>query len=210
MTRKASLNRLDEDFLAAKSEAIRRLVKTVLRDVVEIGQHLVEAKRACGHGNWLPWLEREFNWTERTAQRFMRVSSLVRKDGIVSDLDLPISSLYLLAKRSTPEEVRTEVFARAKAGEKLLPRTIRTIIEDAKHEPRTVHLEITTPPRGREPPPLTLVDIRDEKLKLALQGLERIEDLVIDFPDICEALDVTRRAIEKHLSKPSHLKLVKE
>jgi hypothetical protein len=32
---------------------------------LHIGKRLTDAKVRCGHGNWLPWLEREFGWKER-------------------------------------------------------------------------------------------------------------------------------------------------
>jgi hypothetical protein len=28
-------------------------------------------KEICGHGNWLPWLHREFGWTDRHALKCM-------------------------------------------------------------------------------------------------------------------------------------------
>ena len=46
--------------LAEHVTAIRQLGKRVVADVAEIGRRLFECKRICGHGNWLPWLEREF------------------------------------------------------------------------------------------------------------------------------------------------------
>jgi hypothetical protein len=52
---------------------------------------------------WLPWLDREFGWDERTALNFMRVHQLVGKNEKFSDLSLPVSGLYLLAAPSTPE-----------------------------------------------------------------------------------------------------------
>ena len=205
------MNRLDEDFLAAKSEAIRGLAENVRRDVIEIGRHLIEAKRACGHGNWLPWLEREFGWTERTAQRFMQISELLRKNDTLSDLDLPIGSLSLLAQRSTPEEVRGEVFARAKAGEKLLPRTIRAMIEDTKREPDYIALHVTKGAAGPPSPALSIKPLREVILEEISRDIERIENKArLYFPDICEDLGDIRRDIDGRLSKPSHLKLVKE
>jgi Protein of unknown function (DUF3102) len=121
----------DEQFLAEKAGAIRALAKNVVRDVVEIGRHLTEAKGACAHGEWLPWLEREFAWGERTAQRFMQVHDLA-KSAKLSDLgSLDISGLYLLAAPSTPAEVRDAAIARADAGEKLSHRQIKEMVDKA-------------------------------------------------------------------------------
>jgi hypothetical protein len=53
--------------------------------------------RIAGHGNWLPWLEREFGWTDRTARNFMAVHEAAAKSEKFSDLNVPVSGLYLLA-----------------------------------------------------------------------------------------------------------------
>jgi len=59
-----------------------------------------------------PWLDREFGWKERTAQNFIQVFE-ASKSVNFTDLDLPVSSLYLLAAPSTPETARDAVLASA-------------------------------------------------------------------------------------------------
>jgi hypothetical protein len=102
--------------LAEHAAVIRALGKRVVGDIIEIGRRLTDAKKIAGHGNWLPWLEREFGWTDKTAERFMQVHS---KSDKLSNLDVPVSGLYLLAAPSTPEEARAEVIERAEQGEAL-------------------------------------------------------------------------------------------
>lgn len=54
------------------------------------------------------WLEREFIWTDRTAQRYMAAAEhFDGKTDIMSDL--PATSVYELAAKSTPEETRQEI-----------------------------------------------------------------------------------------------------
>jgi hypothetical protein len=105
--------------LAVHAEEIRKLGRRVVGDVIEIGRRLTEAKKLCGHGNWLPWLKREFGWSENTALRFMRAHELSSslKSAKLADLEIPVSGLYLLAAPSTPPEVVDAVIERAKAGE---------------------------------------------------------------------------------------------
>ena len=57
--------------LAENAEEIRKIGKRVGGDVIEIGRRLTEMKKVCGHGNWLPWLRREFGWTDRHALNYM-------------------------------------------------------------------------------------------------------------------------------------------
>jgi hypothetical protein len=59
---------------------------------IEIGRRLVECKRIAGHGGWLPWLDRELGWDERTVRRSMSVYEMmegVGKSDTVSDLEIP-------------------------------------------------------------------------------------------------------------------------
>jgi hypothetical protein len=129
--------RYDAAFLADSAERIRALGKRVISNVIEIGRLLIECKERCGHGNWLPWLEAEFGWTERTAQRYISAAhELAGKYDKLSDLDVPISSLYLLAAPSTPEAARDEIIERAKSGERLKHEEVRAII--AAHSPAAV------------------------------------------------------------------------
>ena len=46
--------------------------------IVQIGQYLSEVKARIGHGHFLEWIAREFDWSEPSAQRFMRVYANVK------------------------------------------------------------------------------------------------------------------------------------
>ena len=74
--------------LAEHAAVIRALGKRVVGDIIEIGRRLTDAKARCGHGNWLPWLDREFGWKDTTALRFMRCHEFA-KSGKLADLALP-------------------------------------------------------------------------------------------------------------------------
>jgi hypothetical protein len=133
--------------LADHADAIRALGKRVIADVTEIGRRLTEAKRIAGHGNWLPWLEREFRWTDRTALNFMRVHELAMKSETVSDLDIPVRGLYLLAAPSTPDEARAEVIARAESGEALSVADVARTVDEARNKQRKTTGKGAQPPR---------------------------------------------------------------
>jgi hypothetical protein len=110
--------------LAEHAEAIRKYAKLTVESVIETGRHLTEAKKLVGHGNWLPWLEREFAWTEQTALNFMRVAELSKSKSVL-DLNTPLSALYLLAREDTPPEAVEEIAERSARGE-------RTSLSDAQ------------------------------------------------------------------------------
>jgi hypothetical protein len=120
---------LTDPFLADRANQIRALGKRVVADIIEIGRLLAECKEHCGHGNWLPWLDAEFGWNERTAQRYINDYDLAGKYDNLSDLGIGVSIVHLLAAPSTPEAAREEVIERAEAGERLRHQDIREIIK---------------------------------------------------------------------------------
>ena len=49
----------------------------VVEYVIEAGQALNEAKNSIGHGNWLDWLNRNVEFSDRTARLYMRLADTV-------------------------------------------------------------------------------------------------------------------------------------
>jgi hypothetical protein len=122
--------------LAENAASIRKLGTRVIGDVIEIGRRLSDCKRLVGHGNWLPWLKDEFRWSERTARNFIRAYEFAQANATkIADLAIDVSSLYLLAAPSTPEEVRAEALRRIDAGESLPHAEIKRIVDKAQKRP---------------------------------------------------------------------------
>lgn len=128
----------DDPALAEHAAEIRRLGKRLISDVIEIGRHLTEARAklrdTVGHGHFKAWVDREFGWSDRTTLNFMRVHELSLKSETVSDLNLPMRELYLLAAPSTPQQARTEILDRAAAGEPVSGADVKKAIARAKRK----------------------------------------------------------------------------
>ena len=103
---------------------------------IEIGRRLVEAKELLPHGEWLPWLKKETEFSERSAQDYMRVF----KDYSASQLgmfgpetntqtfaDLPFSKA--LALLSVPESER-EAFAKEVDAEHISVQNLKKAIKE--------------------------------------------------------------------------------
>jgi hypothetical protein len=98
------------DELRNRAERIRRGLACHTTKVIEIGTELRDAKARLPHGAFLAWAEHEIGISARAAQLYMRASAwIMNRDEKFSRL--PISTIYLLAARTTPEEVADE-FAR--------------------------------------------------------------------------------------------------
>lgn len=60
--------------LDTRANKIRKLQEDVQSGIIKIGRELLEAKKEIPHGGWADWLKKEFEWTQQTANRFMRVA----------------------------------------------------------------------------------------------------------------------------------------
>jgi hypothetical protein len=119
--------------LAENAVAIRKLTARLIDDAIEIGRRLSDCKKRLGHGNWLPWLEREFGWSERTARNCIGAYELTQSESAnFADLRMTISSLYLLAAPSTPEKARVEVLRQAEARGGLPHAEVKRLVAEAK------------------------------------------------------------------------------
>lgn len=72
--------------------------------ILTIGRGLIEAKALLSHGEWLPWLEERVEFSEKAAQRFMKLAREYSNPTALSDLGAT-KALMLLA---LPPEQREE------------------------------------------------------------------------------------------------------
>ena len=75
------------EVIAAEINLIKKqTAQTVMRSAVQIGMLLNEAKIAVGHGNWSNWLYDNVDYSEKTAQRFMKLADAYGQN-LLSDAD---------------------------------------------------------------------------------------------------------------------------
>ena len=70
-------------------------------------------------GRWLLGIKDVFDWSRKTADRFIDVGRASFKVANLASLDVPVSGLYLLAAPSTPAEVIEVIAERSADGERL-------------------------------------------------------------------------------------------
>ena len=119
------------EFARTEAEEIRRLLGKTAEHLLEVGRRLIDVKATLNHGEWGDYLRREFDWNERTAQRFMNVAERFKNDNL-SDLNIAPSALYLLSAPSTPDEVRGEIIDRARTGERITHGAAKAAIQASK------------------------------------------------------------------------------
>lgn len=104
--------------LGSKPEPSERTIETVTDEILDlkreageaildIGARLIEAKGMLAHGEWLPWLTERVEFSERTAQNFMRLAREWSNPQTLADLGAS-KALALLA---LPTEERERFLA---------------------------------------------------------------------------------------------------
>ena len=119
--------------------AVRDAAKNIVQQVVIAGQALNDAKAKLGHGEWLPWLERHCDLSERTAHNYMLLAANRGKFAIDADLTLNQALRQIKGDGSPKDDGPASLYDKAQATlisklSKLLPEDVedaakRTITE---------------------------------------------------------------------------------
>lgn len=108
-----ALPKKDIQFVKQTTREVNMLLERSTGDIITIGQKLIEMKNRLGHGHWRAWLLTQWPLDISLANRWMNVA---RKCGQFPHLEIPRSTLYLLAANSTPDTLRDEFVRRVEAG----------------------------------------------------------------------------------------------
>lgn len=105
------------DNLRQQGDRIRARLRKHVADILETGRDLLAVKDKLEHGLFTKWAEIELKMTMRTAQRFMAVARLA--DEVKNDTVslLPPATVYRLAAKSTPPEIRNSILERVAGGD---------------------------------------------------------------------------------------------
>ena len=112
---------------------IRMRMRNMVYNALEIGNDLIEAKEACEHGQWLPFL-RDVGFSSSTAANYMRIAREVGADSRMAQL--PYTKI--LAVLAAPPEEREELAA---AAEDMSAAEIRRLTEERNKAAEAANVE---------------------------------------------------------------------
>lgn len=126
-----------EDRLVSEIRMITEQTKqVVLFNSIEIGGRLTEAKAMVKHGTWGTWLKERVDYSQRTANNFMKIYQEYGRNGLAekSQALANLSYTQALALIDLPEEERARFAEERKAGEMAL----RKLQEEVRQEKEKV------------------------------------------------------------------------
>ena len=112
--------------------------------IFEVGKDLRAIKDKLPHGQFLPWIEKEFGMTDRTARNYMAAWQMYSENPDEAVL-LDPTALYALTAPSTPPEIKAEVLEQVKAGNIPSPKEIRAKIAAEKPAKAKLALKLVEP-----------------------------------------------------------------
>ena len=112
---------------------IRMRMRNMVFNALEIGNDLIEAKEACEHGQWLPFL-RDIGFSSSTAANYMRIAKEVSADSRMAQL--PYTKI--LAVLAAPPEEREELAA---AAEDMSAAEIKRLTEERNKAAEAANVE---------------------------------------------------------------------
>lgn len=188
-----SLTHGTKSLVELKTSEIRSRMGKAAASIIEIGERLIEVKKALPHGQFLPWLEAEFKWTEMTATKMMQVAKTFKSKQY---LDLPIgtSALYLLASDATPQEVKDRFIHQAEQGE---PVTHAEVKQAVKATRVLTKEEYEAMPEEEEKEPERLTQLNKAMLR-ATEAINILTSISPNDPRRAEALNEVARWIRRH------------
>lgn len=126
-----------EDRLVSEIRMITEQTKqVVLFNSIEIGRRLTEAKAMVKHGTWGTWLKERVDYSQRTANNFMKIYQEYGRNGLAekSQALANLSYTQALALIDLPEDERARFAEERKAGEMAL----RRLQEEVRQEKEKV------------------------------------------------------------------------
>lgn len=97
MSKADTLAAMMQESMVHSVQSAQRTIETITSEILElkkqagkallgIGQRLIEAKETLPHGEWLPWLTERVEFSERTAQYYMRLAREWTNPQSIADL----------------------------------------------------------------------------------------------------------------------------
>jgi hypothetical protein len=203
-----SLDQTTEVFLAERAERIRELGRQMVGNIIDIGDALLEVRERLSHGEFLPWIAREFGWSERHARRFMEIARAFGKTANMSDLKpfqldmvrVGMAALHILSQPEVPQAAREQAIQEASQGERLTQARARQLIgQHALPAPKMQKFTVEIEDVPRRPP--AIIHTESETTRVVVPAFRRTPPGIESWDDLKTELQAIVDAVE-HIEVP--------
>lgn len=194
------------------------LKEQTAQNIIEIGKRLIKVKENLQHGEYLNWLEKKVDFSDRTARNFMKVATTFENWQPVANL----GTRKLLALAGLDEEDRQEVMQQNNI-EDITTRELEQVVKEKKEIKKQLEAEQEYSEELQQ-----AIKDKETKIKSLQNEIENIqipekeiiekevikevipENLILEKQELEEELEVLRKRAEKAENTLSRIKLDKE
>jgi hypothetical protein len=76
------------EMAAEKAALVEQHGRKTVQAAIDCGRYLTEIKSRLGHGNWLPWLEENWQYSHKWAAQFMRLANMNSSSNLTDAKDI--------------------------------------------------------------------------------------------------------------------------
>ncbi len=149
------------------------LKQQTAQNIIEIGKRLISVKESLPHGEWGKWLKEKVDFTDRTAQRFIKVANECSNPTALSDLpktkvfallDLPLEEREEFVKNNPVDEMTTRELQEAIKEKKELEKKLKAEKVKSKKEIDEI--------KSKSKEEITNREVEIENLKIHIKSVE--------------------------------------
>jgi DNA repair exonuclease SbcCD ATPase subunit len=160
--------------------------------IIEIGNRLIEAKEQLKHGEWLPWLSEKVDFSESSAQNFMRIAREYSNPQALGDLGVQ-KALALLALPPSEREGFVEETHEVNGDEK-------TVTEMSARELEQAVKERTEAIKAKEAAE-RIAKESEEKISELLKQRKQAEDDLVAMQQKVDKANFDKNSLEIELTE---------
>lgn len=158
------------------------LKQQTAQNIIEIGKRLLSVKESLPHGEWGKYLDSKVDFSQQTAQRFMKVATEFSNTSTLRDL----GQSKVFALLSLPQEER-ETFVKENPVNEMTAKQLQEAIKEKKN----LETKLKSSEKAK-----SVAEVEKEKIKKELDSIENknrealtnkeveIENLKIAFKDV--------------------------
>lgn len=146
-------NRVEEEVIVTRILQSKELaMNTFFQCALNIGQQLLEAKKIIKHGEWTNWLKERVQFSERTAQNYMKIYKETEKNGsplLKTQAFADLGYSQVIEILSLPGDMQEEFLTMHEAKE-MSSREIKKAVAEMKAQNETLMAQLKTMEKDRE------------------------------------------------------------
>ena len=195
---------------------ILELKQTAGSAILNIGQRLIEAKEMLDHGEWLPWLEERVEFSERSAQNFMRLAREWSNPQTLADLGASKALTLLALPPVEREEFLSEehvVNGEAKSVVDMSARELEKAVKERDAALKQAELDRAEKDAARQAQEKMQADLTfaNERLAGLREELEALKNRPIDVAvEHASEADLAKARAEGEAAKAAELAQLQE